>query len=150
MIVRRMNAFPELTMPISPITPMLDQMLATLSRDDSRLNSTRGFPALNVWEDEKAIHVEAELPGIDPDKIDLKVHGDVLTLSGTKEDVREEKGKNFHHSERVFGSFCRQVTLPEIVDPEKVQAEYKNGLLNIRLNKKPEATARKIPVVSKN
>ena len=146
MIVRRVSALPEF--PFSGF-PIFDNMLSSLSRDEGKLGSSRGFPALNVWEDEKAVHIEAELPGVDPSKIDVKVHGDVLTLSGSKEESREEKGKNYHHSERIFGSFCRQIVLPEIVDPEHVQAEYKNGVLNVQLNKKPEATARKIPVVAR-
>lgn len=107
------------------------------------------IPALDVSETDGHLTVRAEVPGVDPAKIDVKVHGDVLTISGSKDDTHEEKGKNFHRSERVFGSFFRQVTLPEAVDSEKVQAEVKNGVLIVNLAKRQGATARKIPVVAK-
>lgn len=106
-------------------------------------------PALDITETDKDVMVKAELPGVDPARIEVKVVGDVLTLSGTKDESKEEKTENFHRSERVFGSFMRQVTLPETVDPDKVNAEYKNGVLSIKMTKKAGTQAKKIPISTK-
>lgn len=106
-------------------------------------------PPLDVKESEKEITVRAELPGVEPSKIDVKVVGDVLTLSGSKEDEHEETGEGFYRSERAFGSFSRSITLPESVDPDKVDAEFKNGVLSIKMTKKPGALPKKVPVKSR-
>ncbi|HMN42533.1 MAG TPA: Hsp20/alpha crystallin family protein [Phycisphaerales bacterium] len=105
-------------------------------------------PPLDIAEGDKEITVRAELPGVDPSRIELKVVGDVLTLSGTKEDQREDSGEGFYRSERVFGSFSRSIVLPESVDPDRVNAEFRNGVLNVRMTKKPTAVPRKIAVKS--
>jgi len=106
-------------------------------------------PPMNISETDKDVVVKAELPGVDPNQIELKVVGNTLSLSGKKDETKEEKGDNFYRSERVFGSFTRSVQLPETVDADKVNAEFRNGVLTVKMPKKPGAMARKIPVQSK-
>ncbi len=106
------------------------------------------FPALNIWEDAESFHAEADLPGVDPKDVDIQVEGNVLTLRGEKKNETEDQGKNYHYVERVYGTFQRTVQLPSNVDPEKVAASYKNGVLTVTIAKKPEAKSRKIEVRS--
>ncbi len=106
------------------------------------------FPALNIWEDAESFHAEADLPGVDPKNVDIQVEGNVLTLRGEKKNETEDQGKNYHYVERVYGTFQRTVQLPSNVDPEKVAASYKNGVLTVTIAKKPEAKSRKIEVRS--
>lgn len=106
-------------------------------------------PPVDVEETDKEVTVRAEIPGVDPSRIEVKVVGDTLTLSGSKEETREEKSRNVHRSERRFGSFVRRITLPDTVDADKATADFSSGVLTIRLAKKPESSARTIKVNAK-
>jgi HSP20 family protein len=111
---------------------------------------TRGlaaaYPAVNLWEEEDKVFVEAELPGLDPK--DLEIHvtgGNQLTLKGERKPNVPEKGV-VHRQERGFGSFVRVLTLPFPVDADKVDARFENGVLLIQLAKHEAAKPRKIAV----
>lgn len=110
------------------------------------LSASEWLPSLDVTETEKEVTIRAEVPGVDPKELDIRVTGQCLTLSGEKKESHEEKGENFHRTERHFGAFRRTVELPATVDTEKVAAEHANGVLTIRLQKTPGATPRKIAV----
>lgn len=103
-------------------------------------------PVVDVSETAKEIVVKAELPGMDPKDIDLSIRGNILTVAGERKQEKEEKGENFHRVERTYGSFSRSVRLPAEVDPGKVDATYKDGVLKITLRKTKEAAAKKIEV----
>ena len=103
-------------------------------------------PTLDISESENEVTIRAEIPGVDPEDLDISVSGDYLTLSGEKKEETEEEEENFYRSERRFGQFRRQVALPSFVDKEDVSAEYKNGILVIKLKKTAEAKPRRIPV----
>ncbi len=90
-------------------------------------------------EDEKAYKISAELPGIDAKDIDVSVSGDTLVLKGEKRQEKEEKDKNYHFSERAYGSFQRSFQLPPSVDRDKVAADFSKGVLTITLPKTAEA-----------
>jgi HSP20 family protein len=90
--------------------------------------------------------VKAELPGIDPKEIDISIRGDMLTIRGERKKEEEKKGENYHRVERSYGSFSRCVRLPAEVDPNKVDAKYKDGILKIEMAKTKEAATKKIEV----
>ena len=96
-------------------------------------------PAIDMSEDEKAYKISAELPGIDAKDIDVSVSGDMLVLKGEKRQEKEEKDKNYHFSERAYGSFQRAFDLPVSVDRNKVAADFSKGVLTITLPKTAEA-----------
>ena len=104
------------------------------------------IPASDVTESDTEVTVKAELAGVDPKDVDVTVSGNVLSLSGEKEESHEDQGADFYRSERSFGSFRRRIELPESVDPDNVSASYDNGVLSIRLAKKQDVRPRKIPV----
>ena len=97
------------------------------------------MPAIDMSEDEKAYKISAELPGIDANDIDVSLSGDMLVLKGEKCQEKEEKDKNYHFSERAYGSFQRAFDLPASVDRNKVAADFSKGVLTITLPKTPEA-----------
>jgi len=103
-------------------------------------------PLLNVWEDEHALYAEADLPGLDPAKLDVFVtEGNQLTIQGDRT-APEIKGATWVRQERPFGQFTRVVGLPALVDADKVEASYENGVLRLTLPKSEAAKPRKIAV----
>ncbi len=105
-------------------------------------------PVVDILEKDNQYQITAELPGLDPEKIELKVANGMLTLKGEKSQEKEEKNENYRFSERRYGSFQRSFTLPAGVDPSKVEANFKNGVLTISLPKTAEAinSEKKIPI----
>lgn len=94
------------------------------------------YPRLNVWEDEAAIHVEAELPGMTEKDVEVTLTSDFLKIRGEKKMEREERGEgNAYFSERLHGSFERSIPLRAEVNQDKVDAIFKNGILQITLHK---------------
>jgi HSP20 family protein len=104
------------------------------------------WPAIDVTEDENAIVVKAELPGCKADDVEISVHGNTLTISGEKKQEEEKKEKGYYHMERSYGSFRRDLNLPNDVDPAKVDATCKDGVLTVTLPKAEKAKAIKVKV----
>jgi HSP20 family protein len=104
------------------------------------------MPSVDILEKDGNIILRAELPGMTEKDIDLRIEGDTLTLKGERKMDNEDKKSNYHRIESFYGSFTRSFRLPDSVDLDKVNAEYKNGVLTITLPKKPEVKPREIPV----
>lgn len=96
-------------------------------------------PAVDIVEKEDAYEVTADLPGFDEKNIDVKLQNGSLCIKGERKSEKEETKKDYHLTEREFGSFERRFTLPEGVDPDKIEASLKKGVLTVTLPKKPEA-----------
>ncbi len=105
------------------------------------------FPPINVYEQDEAVVVTAEVPGVKPDELELTVLGDSVALKGQR---REEpsNGDRMYRQERAAGLFTRTVTLPASIDPDSVHAEYRDGILRVRMAKAEQAKARKIEIKS--
>ncbi|MBN1347738.1 MAG: Hsp20/alpha crystallin family protein [Phycisphaerae bacterium] len=111
------------------------------------LESRLGWgPRVNVSETEDDVKVEAELPGIDPKDVDIRLTGDVLTISGRTEQEQKDEKKNYHYHERRYGQFQRSIRLPNTVDPDKVDAAFKNGLLTVTVAKRTDVRPKRIQV----
>lgn len=102
--------------------------------------STTASPALNLWANEDALMASAELPGIDTNKLDISVNGDVLTIRGSYPEQQLKEGENWIRQERPEGAFTRSFQLPFRVESDKVDAKYRNGVLYLTL---PRAEAEK-------
>jgi HSP20 family protein len=105
----------------------------------------RGFPALNIWETPDAVHVEAELPGVDANDLEINVVGKELTLKGQR-NVETKEGETYHRRERAVGAFTRLVKLSVEVNPDAVHATLRDGVLQVTLPKAEVAKPRKIAV----
>lgn len=104
------------------------------------------IPTLDVSETDTAITVRAEVPGIAAKDLDVSVSNHTLTISGQKEEQKEEKGEDYYQCERRFGSFRRVIELPEAADADKVTAESENGVVTIHIAKKPGAKPKQVQI----
>lgn len=111
----------------------------------TRLVTGRGFPAVNVWEDDENLFVEAEVPGLKAEHLDVTVVGDELTIKGQRPEEPETEAA-YHRRERGVGSFTRVIRLTSEVDADKVQASLNDGVLLLTLPKAEDAKPRKIKV----
>jgi len=122
--------------------------LATTSKNDDGFFSFDWTPSVDIAETAEAFEIKAELPDLKKEDVKVTVEDGELRISGERKQEKEEKGRKFHRVERSYGSFLRSFTLPENVDESKLTAEYKDGLLNVRLPKtekaKPKAIAVKV------
>ena len=110
----------------------------------------RGWaPAVEVFEKEDQFIVKAELPGMKQDDIDVSVVGDTLTIKGERKAESEVKEEDYYCCERSYGSFYRSVSLPSNVTADKIEASYKDGILEINLPKAPEVKPKKIAISAK-
>ncbi len=100
------------------------------------------MPSIDVSETETEMTIEAEVPGVDEKDIDVTLSDNLLTIKGEKKQEKEEKKKDYHLSERTYGSFSRSMTLPFQADPDKIKAAFKDGVLKISLPKPPEVKAK--------
>jgi HSP20 family protein len=103
-------------------------------------------PVVDIVENNGNIEVKAELPGMSKEDIKVTVKDNILSLSGERKQEKETKEKTYHRIERFYGSFCRNIPLPESVEADKVKASYKDGVLNIILPKPASAKPKKIDV----
>lgn len=104
------------------------------------------MPSIDVSETENEIQIKAELPGLDAKDISVNVSGDRLSISGEKKQEEEKREENYFTRERYFGSFQRTMQLPAEVQSDKAEAEFKNGVLNVKIPKSAEKRAKKIEV----
>ncbi len=110
------------------------------------VSRTGVFPPVNVYDDGESFVVTAEIPGIDPEALEIEATQDSLTIKGERNPKVGEEGESFHRKEREYGTFSRSLNLRQPVDPDKIRAEYNQGVLEVRLPKAAEAIPRKVPV----
>ncbi len=103
-------------------------------------------PPVNAWVGEADVIVAAELPGVDPGKVDISVVGDTLTISGSREAEALKEGESYHRQERDHGRFSRSFQLPFHVEAGKVEAKYDRGILQMTLPRAEADKPRKIAV----
>jgi len=134
--------------------------LRGLHDDMNRLfmtNFSRGFdqegftsgawsPSVDIFENKDSLVLEAELPGMNREDIELAIENNVITIGGSRHFEKKDEGDNYHRVERSYGSFTRSFTLPQTVTSEGVTAEFKNGVLRVSLPKREETKARKITI----
>jgi len=109
----------------------------------------RAFPALNAWTGDEGVVVRAELPGFDAKDVEIKVKGKTVTISGTYEAAAETDGVNYYRRERRNKDFSRVMELPFRVDEDKVEASLSQGILEIKVARRPEERPKTISVISK-
>ncbi len=96
-------------------------------------------PGIDISETDEQFLITAEIPGVKKEDIDINLENGQLTISGQRSFKDEEEGKTFHRVETKFGSFRRSFRLPDNIDEDSIDASYKNGLLNVSINKTESA-----------
>ena len=103
-------------------------------------------PRFDVKETKDAYVIKADMPGVKDDELEVSLNGNMLTISGKREEERKDEGENYYTLERSYGTFARSFTLPDGGDAKNVAAELKNGVLTVQLPKKPEVQPKKIAI----
>jgi HSP20 family protein len=132
--------------PWSQLGPMENEMNRMLSRYAYPTSSE--FPAFNVWGTNDQVIVTSEIPGIDPNSIDISVSGTTLTVRGLRDPEQAEKGASYHRRERWYGKFSKTIELPFTIEAEKVEARFSKGILYITLPRSETEKPRKVKVKS--
>jgi HSP20 family protein len=123
--------------------------------DDSYRGAGRGedwglggawAPPVDIYEKDGNIVVKAELPGVDPKDVDVRVENNTLTIRGERKIDNEIKQEAYHRVERSYGTFTRSFSLPSVLDQEKIKAEFKDGVLQVTLPKHERALPKQINI----
>jgi HSP20 family protein len=127
---------------------MFDEVFRGVNRpadEDWALGGTWA-PPVDIFEHDGNIVLKAELPGVDPKDVDVRLENNVLTLKGERKFDSEVKREHYHRVERAYGAFSRSFTLPNVVDTDKIKAEYKDGVLRVTLPQRDEAKPKQISI----
>jgi HSP20 family protein len=148
MAIVRWEPFRDLVSLQDRMNRLFDQSFRGISRGADEEDWALGAwaPAVDIYEKDGNIVLKAELPGIDPKDVDVRVENNILTLRGERKLDEEVKKDNYHRVERSYGNFTRSFTLPNVVDTEKIKAEFKDGVLRMTLPKKEEAKPKQISI----
>jgi len=125
---------------------LFDDAFGSVVRGDRRLSMWNRYPTVDIYDNDENIVIKAELPGIDKKDIVIDVKDGVLTLKGERSLDNEVKEEKYYCRERTFGKFERVFRLPADVDPEKIKADYKDGILKIDIPKPEEQQPKQITV----
>ena len=143
----------DITNSRSNIENIFEEFFNNFSRISSPLLSegTRAslLPRLNISETDNKYFIEAELPGVKQNDVELKLDNNILIIKGKTEESTENKERNYFMRERYYGSFQRSLTLPHNINEDDINATFKDGILNIQITKKLENSTKKIEVKTK-
>ncbi len=128
------------------INHVFDDFFYPTNRDEVEFSMRNWTPVVDVYDNDDNFVIKAELPGIDKDGIEIDVKDRVLTLKGERSSENEVKDDNYYRRERSFGKFERAFILPADVDPDKIKADYKDGVLKIDIPKPEEQKPRQITI----
>ena len=133
-----------------PFSLMRDEMNDLISRMwHGPHTNAEGFamnPAMDVAEEENAYEIRVDAPGVDAEDFDIQIQGNSITISGNRQEEKEEKDKKFHRIERRSGSFSRTIALPTDVNEDEVVAHYADGVLTMTLPKCEKAKVKRVNV----
>lgn len=134
-----------------PFTQEFDRLFSSLFKD-TRDGGTiqRWVPAMDLVEADDYFVLKADLPGLGEDDVAIEVQDSVLTISGSREAEHERKEQGWYRLERSYGTFSRSLTLPDGVDPDRVEASFDRGVLEVRIPKPEERKPRRISIGGAN
>ena len=146
MAIVRWEPFRELAALQNEMGRWMSQMAGATPGQGGNGQSSTWLPAVDVWETDTELVLSFDLPGIPEDKVSVELDDNVLTVSGERERTQEHSGDRFYRFERRFGTFSRSVTLPAGVSEEAINANYRDGVLEIRVPKPEEPKPKKIQI----
>jgi len=132
MLVKRYEPFNDIRKSFDLVNAIMNTVAQSVPSEQEAVSF---IPKVNTREGEDAYHIEVELPGIKKEEVDVKVDGNVLTISGERKIRDEVKEDDYHKVESFYGNFSRSFTLPEKVDVDKIYAESVDGLLEVVIPK---------------
>jgi len=138
--------------PFRELEEMSDRLNRMFARPATRTNGKETIvvadwtPTVDISETDGEYQIKAEIPDVKKEDVKVTLEDGVLTIQGERKQEKEEKGKKYHRVERSYGSFVRSFSLPDLIDEEKVKAEFKDGVLNLHLPKSEKAKPKAIEV----
>lgn len=148
MMTTRWNPLIEMQAEMNRLRGEMERMFGRAGTNGRNLLSLAQYPPTNLWEDSENYYVEAELPGMALEDLEIYLNEGVqLTLKGERKQPEAAEG-SWHRRERTYGKFVKVIELPMQVQEEGVEAQLKLGVLTLRLPKRPEAKPRRIEVVA--
>ena len=146
MALVRWDPFRELEEVSDRLNRMFARPAARTSNGKETMIVADWTPSVDISETEGEYQIKAEIPDVKKEDVKVTVEDGVLTIQGERKHEKEEKGKKFHRIERSYGSFVRTFSLPDVIEEEKVKAEFKDGVLNLHLPKSEKAKPKAIEV----
>lgn len=147
------GAEPSPTTALAQLRQQMDSLFDRFFRDpwtvgdmDAAWSGSLAGPRTDLADSPDALTLTMELPGVEPQDVNIQVTGDRLSVRAEKKAERQEKQRDGFYMERQFGTFQRTIPLPSTVDPDRVDANYKNGVLTIQIAKRPDLKPKKIKV----
>ncbi|TLD42002.1 MAG: 17.4 kDa class I heat shock protein 4 [Candidatus Jettenia ecosi] len=144
--ITKWSRLPSITSLQNEMNRMFDRFFGGWDSTEPLMETSMLAPAVDLSETTDKIIIKAEVPGVNPNEINIAIQHNTLLIKGEKKEEKEEKGKSFYRMERRYGNFARTIELPTSVDPDKITAEYKNGVLEITMEKKEAAKPKQISV----
>ncbi len=138
--------------PFRELEEMSDRLNRMFARPATRTNGKETMvvadwtPTVDISETDGEYQIKAEIPDVKKEDVKVTLEDGVLTIQGERKQEKEEKGKKYHRIERSYGSFVRSFSLPDVIDEEKVKAEFKDGVLSLHLPKSEKAKPKAIEV----
>lgn len=150
---RQRSLFPTTDRFSQTMNQMEEEMEGLMERfwggNGGQLTTGSGFlPTVDLVETENQFEVTVDLPGLKPDEVNVEFKGGSLWISGKREEEKEEEGKTYHCVERRRGEFRRVLPLPDMIDEEKINAHFENGVLKVAVPKNEEVKTKHIEVES--
>lgn len=140
--------------PLRELESMQDRILRAMHLGSSSapegrqdLSTVQWTPTIDIVEDDHEYMIKAEIPEVQKDDVHVSVENGVLNIRGERKFEKEDKHKTYHRIERCYGSFSRSLSLPDDADPDRVSAEFKDGLLRVRLTKSEAKKPKQIEVL---
>ena len=151
MIYRRLYNYPSLNLSntvdqLDRIKRQFDQLFGPESGAPRRLLGAGVFPQINLTEDANKFYIRAELPGVSSDQIEMQATAKSLSISGERKIEPENEGVRYHRREREAGKFSRILTMPTEIDPDRIEARMKDGILTIHVPKAEAVKPRQIAI----
>jgi HSP20 family protein len=140
------DPFRELEEMQSRLASLFGRRLPLPDSREEQFSLTEWTPPVDIAEDEKEYTIKAELPGVNKEDVKVTVEGGVLSITGERKSEKEEKDKKYHRIERSYGTFIRSFTLPEGTASDKINAEFKDGMLKLHLPKDEKAKPKTVDV----
>jgi HSP20 family protein len=144
--ITRWDPFRDLLSLQNEMTRLFSQATSGTEGGGSELFAQGWVPPMDVLEEQDRYVVTMELPGITPDQVDVTFNDGVLTVRGERKFYEGRQENDFHRVERRYGAFARSITLPQTIDPEKIDAQFSSGLLTLAIPKAETAKPRRIEV----
>lgn len=148
MVIERWNPFRELSDLQHEVNRVFNgsPLVRRYAQEPEAAEAAQWAPPVDIYEQAEYVALRVELPGLEKEDIRVDVENGLLSIRGDKKSPLGQENTAYHRVESRFGTFCRTFTLPDSLDPEKIDASYKNGVLTLKLARKQEALPKKVDV----